>query len=393
MSQKEIVIVDAIRTSVGNFNGSLSTVSAPDLGKEVIKALIERNGINPGEISEVIMGQVLTGGSGQNPARQASILAGLPVEVPAWTVGKVCGSGLKSVILAAQSIMVGDSNIMIAGGQENMSLAQHALFLRTGIKSGDVTMIDMMLRDGLSDAFYNYPMGITAENVAKKFNITRQEQDELSFHSQNKAEKAQKEGKFKDEILPVTITTKKSSHIVDSDEFIKPGTTMEILGKLRPAFDKEGTVTAGNASGINDGAAACLIMAKETADKLGRKPLARIVSWAVSGVDPQIMGVAPITAVQKALAKANWNMGELDLIEANEAFAAQSVAVNKGLGWDLTKVNVNGGAIALGHPIGASGTRILVTLLYEMQRRNAKKAIATLCIGGGMGLALCVERN
>jgi acetyl-CoA C-acetyltransferase len=392
MGNKEIVIVDAIRTAVGSFNGALASLHAQELGSIVIKKLIERNKLDVTMISEVIMGQVLTGGSGQNPARQASINAGIPVEIPAWTVGKVCGSGLKSVALAMQAIIAGDSDMVIAGGQESMSLSQHSVFMRAGVKMGDSKLTDMMMIDGLTDAFKGYAMGVTAENIAKKYNLSREEQDNFACQSQNKAEKARQEGRFKDEIIPVTIANKKGDIIVDSDEFIRAGTTIEALSKLRPVFDKEGTVTAGNASGINDGAAVLLIMSKEKADSLGLSKMARIVSWAAAGVDPQIMGIGPVNAVRKALSKANWQIGDLDLIEANEAFAAQSLAINKDLGWDSSKINVNGGAIAIGHPIGASGSRILVTLLHEMKKRDAKKALATLCIGGGMGIAMCVER-
>jgi acetyl-CoA C-acetyltransferase len=388
---KEVVIVDAVRTAVGNFNGSLSTISAPELGKSVIKSLIERNNILGKDICEVIMGQVLTGGSGQNPARQSSIAAGVPIEVPAWTVSKVCGSGLKAVALAMQSIIAGDSKIVIAGGQENMSLAPHAIYMRSGIKFGDAQLVDMMMKDGLTDAFNRYPMGITAENIAKKFNIARDEQDSFACNSQQKAELAQNQGKFKDEIIPIIIANKKGDITFNQDEFIKKGTSIETLSGLRPAFDKAGTVTAGNASGINDGAAALLVMSKEEADRLGKKPMAKIVSWAATGVEPEIMGVGPVNAVRKALQKANWKLEDLDLIEANEAFAAQSIAINRELGWDLNKINVNGGAIAIGHPIGASGARVLTTLLHEMKRRGAKRGLATLCIGGGMGIALCVE--
>jgi acetyl-CoA C-acetyltransferase len=388
---KEVVIVDAIRTGVGSFLGSLSQITAMDLGKHVIKSLIQRNKLDSKLISEVIMGQVLTGGCGQNPARQAAINAGIDVEVPAYTIGKVCGSGLKAIALAAASIKAGDNEIVIAGGQENMSLSAHAIYLRAGAKFGDAKLVDMMLNDGLSDAFHSYSMGITAENVAKKYNITREEQDLFAFHSQSKAHAALISGKFKDEILPITIANKKGDIIFDKDEFIREETSMESLSKLRPAFDKEGTVTAGNASGINDGAAACLVMSQEQAKKLGLKPLARIVSYASSGIDPQIMGVGPVGAIEKALQKAGWHKNDLELIELNEAFAAQSIAVNKSLDWDISKINVNGGAIAIGHPIGASGARILTTLLYEMKKRNIKKALASLCIGGGMGIAMCLE--
>jgi acetyl-CoA C-acetyltransferase len=391
--KKEVVIVDAVRTAVGSFSGSLSSLPAHKLGESVIRALIERNNIAPDTISEVIMGQVLTGGCGQNPIRQAAYNAGVGESVPAWTVGQVCGSGLKSVMLAAQSIMAGDNQSVICGGQESMSQAGHAVYLRSGIRMGNGSLVDMMIIDGLTDAFNSYHMGITAENVAKKYNISREQQDEFACKSQNKAEAAQKAGKFKDEIIPVTIKSKKGDSVVDQDEFIRAGATIEALAKLNPAFDKAGSVTAGNASGINDGAAVLLVMSREQAEKLGKKPLARIVSYGSSGVDPAIMGTGPIKAVQSALAKANWSVNDLDLIEANEAFAAQAIAVNLGLAWDTNKVNVNGGAIAIGHPIGASGARILVTLLHEMNRRDSKKGLATLCIGGGMGVALCVERE
>ncbi|MFV9876262.1 MAG: acetyl-CoA C-acetyltransferase [Rickettsiales endosymbiont of Dermacentor nuttalli] len=391
MQTREVVIVDAVRTPIGNLNGALSNVTAHKLGEIVIKALIERNNIDTNIISEVIMGQVLIGACGQNPARQASINAGIPNKTPAFTINKVCGSGLKAVMLAAQSIMLGENDIVIAGGQENMTMTSHAAYVRTGIRMGDINLVDMMIKDGLIDAFNNYHMGITAENVAKQYNISRIQQDEFACNSQNKAELAQKTGKFIDEIVPVKIQNKKGEVIVDQDEFIKHGTTVEILSKLRPAFDKNGTVTAGNASGINDGSAALLLMSAEMVKKLGKKPLVSIKSWGKSGIDPAIMGVAPIYAVHKALEKAGWQHQELDLIEANEAFASQSIAINQDVAWDISKVNVNGGAIALGHPIGASGARILVTLLHEMKRRSVHKGIATLCIGGGMGVALCIE--
>lgn len=392
MSAKQIVIVAAKRTPIGNFSGGFSTMPAHKLGEAVIKSVLESTGVSASEISEVILGQVLTAACGQNPARQASIAAGVPVEVPAWTVNQVCGSGLRSVVLGAQAIEVGDSEIVIAGGQENMSLAPHASFLRAGVKMGDAGLIDTMIKDGLWDIFNDYHMGITAENVAGKYGITRQQQDEFSVLSQNKAEAAQKSGAFDDEIVPVVVANKKGDITIAVDEFPRSGTTIDVLAKLRPAFSKDGTVTAGNASGINDGAAAVMLMTLESAQKRGLKPLARIVSYAQSGVDPAFMGLGPVMATSKALDKAGWKISDLDLIEANEAFAAQSIAVGKELGWDAAKVNINGGAIALGHPIGASGTRILVTLLYSMQRNNAKKGLATLCIGGGMGIALCVEK-
>ncbi len=388
----DIVIVSALRTAIGNFNGGLASLSGHQLGSEVIKAVLKETGIAGADVSEVILGQVLTAGVGQNAARQASILAGLPDTVPAWTINQVCGSGLRSVALAAQAILAGESSIVIAGGQESMSQSAHAVHLRNGVKMGDAPLVDTMIKDGLTDAFHNYHMGITAENVAQKFNLSRQEQDEFSAQSQQKAEAAQKSHGFKSEIVPVTIANKKGDIIVNSDEFPRHGTTAETLSKLRPAFSKDGTVTAGNASGINDGAAVVVVMKASEAQKRGLKPLARIVSSAHAGVDPAIMGTGPIVATEKALKRASWTVQDLDLVEANEAFAAQAIAVNKSLGFDTTKVNVNGGAIALGHPIGASGARVLVSLLHEMNRRDAKKGLATLCIGGGMGVALCVER-
>jgi acetyl-CoA C-acetyltransferase len=388
----DIVIVSAARTPVGSFNGAFAALAAHDLGKVAIKAALERAGVEPKQVSEVIIGQILTAGQGQNPARQASIAAGIPVESPAWGVNQLCGSGLRSVALGYQAILNGDSEIVVAGGQESMSMAPHLAHLRNGTKMGSLEMVDSMLKDGLWDAFNGYHMGNTAENVAKQYQITRKQQDEFAVASQNKAEAAQKAGKFKDEIIPVTVKSRKGDVVVDADEYPKHGTTVDSIGKLRAAFDKEGTVTAGNASGINDGAAAVVLMKASEAAKLGKTPLARIVSWAHAGVDPSIMGTGPIPASRAALKKAGWKIEDLDLIEANEAFAAQACAVNKDLGWDTGKVNVNGGAIALGHPIGASGTRVLVTLLHEMGRRNAKKGLATLCIGGGMGIAMCVER-
>jgi acetyl-CoA C-acetyltransferase len=388
----DIVIVSAARTPVGSFNGAFANLPAHDLGKVAIKAALERAGVEAGRVSEVILGQILTAGQGQNPARQASIAAAIPVETPAWGVNQLCGSGLRAVALGYQQILQGDSEIVVAGGQESMSMAPHCAHLRNGVKMGNYEMIDTMIKDGLWDAFNGYHMGNTAENVAKQWQITRQQQDEFAVRSQNKAEAAQKTGKFKDEIVPVTIKSRKGDIVVDSDEYPKHGTTAEAVAKLRPAFDKEGTVTAANASGINDGAAAVVLMKASEAARLGKTPLARIVSWAHAGVDPAIMGTGPIPASRAALKKAGWKIEDLDLVEANEAFAAQACAVNKDLGWDTAKVNVNGGAIALGHPIGASGTRVLVTLLHEMGRRNAKKGLATLCIGGGMGIALCVER-
>ncbi len=388
----DIVIVSAARTPVGSFNGAFANLPAHELGKTAIQAAMERAGVEPGRVNEVIMGQILTAGQGQNPARQASIAAGIPVESPAWGVNQLCGSGLRTVALGFQQILNGDADIVVAGGQESMSMAPHCQHLRQGVKMGDFKMIDTMIKDGLWDAFNGYHMGNTAENVAKQWQITRDMQDNFALASQQKAEAAQKAGKFKDEIVPVTIKTRKGETVVDADEYPKHGTTLEALAKLRPAFDKEGTVTAGSASGINDGAAAVVLMKASEAAKLGKTPLARIVSWAHAGVDPAIMGTGPIPASRAALKKAGWKKEDLDLIEANEAFAAQACAVNKDLGWDTAKVNVNGGAIAIGHPIGASGTRVLVTLLYEMQKRDAKKGLATLCIGGGMGIAMCVER-
>jgi acetyl-CoA C-acetyltransferase len=389
----EIVIASAARTPVGTFNGGLSSVPAHYLGQVAIQAALERAGVEPGEVSEVIIGQILTAGQGQNPARQASINAGLPVEVPAWSVNQLCGSGLRTVALGYQAIRQGDSTIVVAGGQESMSQAPHCAHLRDGVKMGDLKMVDTMIKDGLWDAFNGYHMGNTAENVAEKYQITREQQDKFAVASQNKAEAAIKSGRFKDEIVPVTIKTRKGDVVVDTDEHPRFGTTLEAVGKLRPAFSKEGTVTAGNASGINDGAGAVVLMTAKEAARRGIKPLARIVSWAHAGVDPAIMGTGPIPASRKALELAGWRADDLDLIEANEAFAAQACAVNKDLGWDTSKVNVNGGAIALGHPIGASGTRVFVTLLHEMIKRNARKGLATLCIGGGMGIAMCVERD
>src|SRR5215475_8665836 len=389
----DVVIVSAARTPVGSFNGAFATMPAHDLGAVAIKEALKRGGIEPGRVSEVVMGQILTAGQGQNPARQASIAAGIPVESPAWGVNQLCGSGLRAVALGYQAIMNGDSEVVVAGGQESMSMAPHAQHLRGGVKMGSLELVDTMIKDGLWDAFNGYHMGTTAENVAKQYQITRNQQDEFAVASQNKAEAAQKAGKFKDEIVSVTIKTRKGDVVVDADEYPKHGTTMDSIGKLRPAFDKEGTVTAGNASGINDGAAAVVLMKASQAAKEGKKPLARIVSWAHAGVDPKIMGTGPIPASRAALKKAGWSIGDLDLIEANEAFAAQACAVNKDLGWDTSKVNVNGGAIALGHPIGASGARVLVTLLHEMQKRDSKKGLATLCIGGGMGIAMCIARD
>ena len=391
--QSTIVIAGAARTPVGSFNGSLGSLPAHELGKVAIKAALERARVEPGEVSEVIMGQILAAGAGQNPARQASINAGIPVDAPAWGVNQLCGSGLRAVALGAQQIQLGSSRIVIAGGQESMTQAPHCAHMREGTKMGDVKFIDTMIKDGLWDAFNGYHMGNTAENVARQWQITREEQDRFAVASQNKAEAARKAGKFKDEITPVTIKTRKGEVVVSDDEYIKDGVTYDSIAKLRPAFDKEGTVTAANASGINDGAAAVVLMTLAEAKKRGITPLARIVSWAHAGVDPSIMGTGPIPASKRALELAGWSAKDLDLIEANEAFAAQACAVNKGLGWDTDKVNVNGGAIAIGHPIGASGARVLNTLLFEMKRRNAKKGLATLCIGGGMGVAMCVKRD
>jgi acetyl-CoA C-acetyltransferase len=391
--QQTIVIASAARTPVGAFNGTLASLPAHDLGKVAIKAALERARVEAGDVSEVILGQILSAGAGQNPARQASINAGIPVDAPAWGMNQLCGSGLRAVALAAQQIQLGSSKIAVAGGQESMSQAPHCMHLRDGTKMGDAKFIDTMIKDGLWDAFNGYHMGNTAENVARQWQITREEQDRFAVASQNKAEAAKKAGKFKDEIVPVVIKTRKGETVFADDEYIKDGVTYESISKLRPAFDKEGSVTAANASGINDGAAAVVLMTLEEAGKRGITPLARIVSWAHAGVDPSIMGTGPIPASKKALEKAGWSVQDLDLIEANEAFAAQACAVNKGLGWDTEKVNVNGGAIAIGHPIGASGARVLTTLLYEMKRRDAKKGLATLCIGGGMGVAMCVQRD
>ena len=389
----EVVIAAAARTPVGAFLGGLSSLPAHTLGETVIVEALKRAEVDPEDVSEVIMGQILSAGEGQNPARQAAVGAGIPVEKTAYGINQLCGSGLRSVALGFQAIKVGDSSIVVAGGQENMSQAPHCVYLRDGTKMGSTEMVDTMIKDGLWDAFNGYHMGTTAENIAEKWQLTRDEQDAFAAHSQAKAEDAQKAGKFADEIVPVIIKTRKGETVVDTDEYPKHGTTAESLGKLRAAFAKDGTVTAGNASGINDGAAALVLMSAEDAKKRNITPLARIVSWATAGVDPAIMGTGPIPASRMALEKAGWTTCDLDLIEANEAFAAQACAVNKDLGWDTDKVNVNGGAIAIGHPIGASGARILVTLLYEMQKRETKKGLATLCIGGGMGIAMCVERD
>ena len=388
----DIIIAGAARTPVGSFNGSLSTLPAHALGTIVIREVLKRANVDAAEVSEVILGQILAAGQGQGPARQAAINAGLPVESTAYSINQLCGSGLRSIALGFQAIRNGDSSIVIAGGQESMSLAQHAAHLRNGTKMGSLELVDTLLRDGLLDAFHNYHMGQTAENVAEKFEISRETQDQFAVTSQARAEAAQKSGRFKEEIVPVTVSSRKGDVIVDTDEFPRHGTTLESLQKLKPAFLKTGSVTAGNASGINDGAAAVVLMTAAEAAKRGVTPLARIASWATAGVDPAIMGTGPIPASKAALKKAGWSVADLDLIEANEAFAAQACAVNKGLGFDPAKVNVNGGAIAIGHPIGASGARVFVTLLHEMIKRDAKKGLATLCIGGGMGIAMCVER-
>ena len=388
-----VVIASAARTPVGSFNGSFANMPAHALGAVAIEAALERAGVSKEDVSETILGQVLTAGQGQNPARQAHINAGLPIEAAAWGINQVCGSGLRAVALGAQHIQLGDSAIVVAGGQESMSLSTHVAHLRAGQKMGDMKFIDSMIKDGLWDAFNGYHMGTTAENVAENWQISREQQDEFALASQNKAEAAQKAGKFKDEIAPVTVKHRKGETVVEDDEYIRHGATIEGMQKLRPAFSKEGSVTAGNASGINDGAAVTVLMSAEEAEKRGVTPLARIVSYATAGVDPSIMGSGPIPASRRALEKAGWKVGDLDLVEANEAFAAQACAVNKDMGWDPEIVNVNGGAIAIGHPIGASGCRVLNTLLHEMQRRDAKKGLATLCIGGGMGVAMCVERG
>ena len=389
----DVIIANAVRTPIGAFGGTLASLDPAELGTIAVKEALSRAGVAPEDVSEVILGHVLTAGQGQNPARQASIRAGLPDMVPAYTINHVCGSGLKAVGLAAQAIRTGDSSIVVAGGQESMSKAPHAMYLRNGTKMGDTSMVDTMIRDGLWDAFNGYHMGNTAENVAEKYQISREDQDEFACWSQNKAEAAMKAGRFSEEIVPVTIKGRKGDTVVDTDEFPRHGTSIETLAKLRPAFTKDGTVTAGNASGINDGAAALVMMTRAEAEKRGIQGLARIVSFAQAGVDPALMGTGPIPASRRALALAGWDVEELDLIEANEAFAAQALAVGKDLGFDPEKLNVNGGAIALGHPIGASGARVLTTLLYEMQKRDAKKGLATLCIGGGMGVAMCVARD
>jgi len=387
-----IVIASAARTPVGSFNGAFASVPAHELGAVAIRAALARAGVEAQDVSETILGQVLTAAQGQNPARQAHIAAGLPEGSAAWGINQVCGSGLRAVALGAQHIMLGDAAIVVAGGQESMSLSTHAAYLRAGTKMGDVKFIDTMIRDGLWDAFNGYHMGTTAENVARQWQIGRDEQDAFALASQNKAEAAQKAGRFKDEIASVTVTGRKGDTVVEDDEYIRHGATLDGMQKLRPAFEKGGTVTAGNASGINDGAAVTLLMTAEEAERRGIEPLARIVSYATAGVDPKIMGTGPIPASRRALEKAGWKVGDLELVEANEAFAAQACAVNKDMGWDPAIVNVNGGAIAIGHPIGASGCRVLNTLLFEMKRRGAKRGLATLCIGGGMGVAMCVER-
>ena len=392
MAQADIVIVGAARTPVGSFNGAFANVPAHELGATAIKAALERAKVKPDEVDEVILGQILQAGEGQNPARQAAMKAGIPQEATAWGLNQLCGSGLRAVALGMQQIANGDAKVIVAGGQESMSMSPHAQHMRGGTKMGDIKILDTMLKDGLIDAFHGYHMGVTAENVAEKWQLTREDQDKFAVSSQNKAEAAQKGGRFKDEIAPVTVKGRKGDVVVEDDEYIKPGVTLDGIGKLRPAFSKEGSVTAANASGINDGAAAVVLMSAEEAQSRGLEPLAKVVSWATVGVDPAIMGTGPIPASRKALEKAGWTVGDLDLVEANEAFAAQALAVNKDMGWKDDIVNVNGGAIAIGHPIGASGARVLTTLLYEMQKRDAKKGLATLCIGGGMGVAMCVER-
>jgi acetyl-CoA C-acetyltransferase len=392
MASQDIVIVGAARTAVGAFNGAFAGTAAHELGAAAIKAALARAGVDPADVDEVIMGQILSAGQGQNPARQAAMAAGIPQEASAWGLNQLCGSGLRAVALGMQQVANGDASVIVAGGQESMSLAPHVAHMRAGTKMGDMKMLDSMLKDGLIDAFHGYHMGNTAENVAAKWQIGRDEQDAFAVASQNKAEAAQKAGKFKDEIVPFTISGRKGDIVVDADEYPKHGTTLDGVGKLRPAFSKDGTVTAANASGINDGGGAVVIMTAAEAARRGLTPLARIASWSTAGVDPAIMGTGPIPASRKALQKAGWKVADLDLIEANEAFAAQAIAVNKDMGWDTSKVNVNGGAIAIGHPIGASGARVLVTLLHEMGKRDAKKGLATLCIGGGMGVAMCLER-
>ncbi len=391
MSTAEIVIASAARTPVGSFNGAFANVPAHELGAAAIKAALERAGVDPKDVDEVIMGQILAAGEGQNPARQAAMAAGCPQETTAWGLNQLCGSGLRTIAIGMQQIAMGDAKIIVAGGHESMSMAPHCAHLRNGVKMGDFKMVDTMLKDGLTDAFYGYHMGNTAENVARQWQLSRDDQDSFAVASQNKAEAAQKAGRFKDEIVPFTVKGRKGDTVIEDDEYIKHGVTLDGVGKLRPAFDKEGTVTAANASGINDGAAAVVLMTAEEASRRGITPMARIVSWATAGVDPQIMGTGPIPASRKALEKAGWKVDDLDLVEANEAFAAQACAVNKDMGWNPDIVNVNGGAIAIGHPVGASGARIFNTLVFEMKRRGAKKGLATLCIGGGMGVAMCVE--
>src|SRR3954464_13032847 len=391
MSATDVVITAAKRTPVGSFLGAFASTPAHELGRVAIAAALEQAGVAPEEVSEVILGQVLTAAQGQNPARQASMAAGIPKEVPAWGVNQVCGSGLRAVALASQAIQTGDSRIVVAGGQESMSLSAHAQNLRTGTKMGGLELIDTMIKDGLMDAFNNYHMGITAENLAERYQITRDAQDEFATASQNKASKARAEGRFADEIAAVTVKGRKGDTIVDKDEYIRDGVELASLAGLRPAFRKDGTVTAGNASGLNDGGAAMVVMSRAEAERRGAPILGRVASWASAGGDPSIMGIGPVPPTQRALAKAGWTIGDLELIEANEAFAAQALAVGKELGWDSARVNVNGGAIAIGHPIGASGARVLTTLLYELNRRGGGKGLATLCIGGGMGIAMCVE--
>ena len=390
-SAPAIVVASAARTAVGSFNGAFATVPAHELGAAAIKEALARAKVEGDEVDEVVMGQILSAGEGQNPARQAAMKAGIPQETTAWGLNQLCGSGLRAIAIGMQQIQTGDAAIIVAGGQESMSMAPHAQHLRQGVKMGDLKLIDTMIKDGLTDAFYGYHMGNTAENVARQWQLTRDEQDAFAVASQNKAEAAQKAGRFKDEIVPFTIKGRKGDTVVDADEYIRHGATLDAMAKLRPAFDKEGTVTAGNASGINDGAAAVVLMTEDEASRRGITPLVRIVSWATAGVDPQIMGTGPIPASRKALEKAGWSVADVELVEANEAFAAQACAVNKDMGWDPSIVNVNGGAIAIGHPIGASGARVFNTLVYEMRRRSAKKGLATLCIGGGMGVAMCVE--
>lgn len=388
----DIVITAAKRTPVGSFLGAFASTPAHELGRAAIEAALAQSGVEPGEVSEVILGQVLTAGQGQNPARQASMAAGVPKEIPAWGVNQVCGSGLRAVALASQAIANGDSDIVVAGGQESMSLSTHAQNLRGGQKMGSLELVDTMIKDGLTDVFNGYHMGITAENLAEQYQVTREDQDAFAARSQNLAEAARAAGRFKDEITPVTVKSRKSEMVVEADEYIREGVTAESLSGLRPAFKPDGTVTAANASGINDGAAALVVMSAEEAERRGAPVMARIASWASAGVDPSIMGIGPVPATKRALEKAGWSIADLDLIEANEAFASQALSVGKELGWDADKVNVNGGAIAIGHPIGASGARVLTTLLYEMQKRDVSKGLATLCIGGGMGIAMCVER-